>query len=75
MAQQYDNSAEFTEDLDTILEHLDQAHEIMNNGKFMNWLQQTDEQYDSIKVHQADKLNQALVSGIARMEDIYQLDK
>ncbi len=73
MADRYEDSVEFTEDLDVLVEHLDQAREILSNPKFMDWLKQTDEQYDSVKVHQATKLNNALVDGLARMEDIYSL--
>lgn len=57
-AAEYEDSAEFTGDLDTVGEFIEKAKKIITDPKWTSWMKKTDENYDTQCAELDNKLNQ-----------------
>lgn len=78
----YEDSSEFTNDLDQMVDHLMKSLEILQKPEFRHWMQQTDQHYRTgASPFETAHLNLTNVVCLASLEssrfqtDIYNLDE
>ena len=74
MSEQYDSSAEFTEDLEIVLEHLDQAMQIMSKAKWDDWMHQTDNNYNTNMEERTAAMRGHLAKASLSLNGLFELD-